>query len=146
VFLPVVAHNDEAEQLKVAENASVRGAETVLLIEDESAVRLIACRILERQGYVVLLAASGPEALDASRAYDAKIDLVISDAVMPGMTGAEVVRRLQEERPGLKALFMSGYTDDEILRRGILSSATAFIQKPFTVQDFSRAAREALDS
>ena len=61
---------------------------------------------------------------------------------MPGMTGAEVVRRLQQQRAGLKALFMSGYTDDEILRRGIVSSASAFIQKPFSLQDFCRAARE----
>ena len=67
------------------------------------------------------------------------------DAVMPGMTGAEVVQRLQEQRPALKALFMSGYTDDEILRRGIVSSSAAFIQKPFTLADFARAAREALD-
>ncbi len=123
----------------------MRGVETVLLVEDERQVREIASRILKRHGYVVLLAASGAEALALSAAYASTIDLVISDAVMPGMTGAEVVQRLQEQRPGLKALFMSGYTDDEILRRGIVSSTAAFIQKPFTLADFARAAREALD-
>ena len=122
------------------------GVETILLIEDEPAVREVVQRILARQGYVVLLAASGAEALAVSAAFDSAIQLVVSDAVMPGMTGAEAVRQLQLLRPDLKALFMSGYTDDEILRRGIVSSATAFIQKPFTLLDFSRAVRDALDA
>ena len=145
IYLPVALLEQESDDLQIAENASVRGVETVLLIEDEVAVREIANRILRRKGYVVLLASSGEDALAVSAAFDSPIHLVISDAVMPGMSGAEVVRRLQEQRPGLKALFMSGYTDDEILRRGIVSSAAAFIQKPFTLQDFARAAREALD-
>jgi CheY-like chemotaxis protein len=145
VYLPAAINGGASDELRAAESVAVRGVETVLLIEDESAVRQIAHRILKRQGYQVLLAASGAEALDASRAYRATIHLVISDAVMPGMSGAEVVKRLQEERPGLKVLFMSGYTDDEILRRGIVSSTTAFIQKPFTLAAFSLAAREALD-
>ena len=147
VYLPTTTKltNEMDQELRAAENAAVRGVETVLLVEDERQVREIASRILKRHGYVVLLAASGAEALALSAAYASTIDLVISDAVMPGMTGAEVVQRLQEQRPGLKALFMSGYTDDEILRRGIVSSTAAFIQKPFTLADFARAAREALD-
>jgi DNA-binding NtrC family response regulator len=145
VYLPAAINGGESDELRAAESVAVRGVETVLLIEDELALLQIAHRILKRQGYQVLLAASGAEALDASRAYRATIHLVISDAVMPGMSGAEVVKRLQEERPGLKVLFMSGYTDDEILRRGIVSSTTAFIQKPFTLAAFSLAAREALD-
>ena len=147
VYLPTTTKltNEMDQELRAAENAAVRGVETVLLVEDERQVREIASRILKRHGYVVLLAASGAEALALSAAYASTIDLVISDAVMPGMTGAEVVQRLQEQRPGLKALFMSGYTDDEILRRGIVSSTAAFIQKPFTLADFARAARKALD-
>jgi two-component system, cell cycle sensor histidine kinase and response regulator CckA len=145
VYLPAVAAESVTEELRVAEKMSVRGVETILLIEDESAVRDIAHRILMRQGYVVLLAANGAQALEISSAFEATIHLVISDAVMPGMSGAETVRRLQEQRPGLRSLFMSGYTDDEILRRGIVSSKTAFIQKPFSLADFARAAREALD-
>ena len=145
IYLPVALAAHEADDLQVAESVSVHGVETVLLIEDEVAVREIAHRILKRKGYVVLLASSGEDALAVSAAFDSTIHLVISDAVMPGMCGAEVVRRLQEQRPGLKALFMSGYTDDEILRRGIVSSTAAFIQKPFTLQDFTRAARKALD-
>jgi signal transduction histidine kinase/DNA-binding response OmpR family regulator len=145
VFLPALAAESVTEELRVAEKMSVRGVETILLIEDEPAVREISNRILMRQGYVVLLAATGAQALEISSAFEATIHLVISDAVMPGMSGAEAVRRLQEQRPGLKALFMSGYTDDEILRRGIVSSKAAFIQKPFSLADFARAAREALD-
>jgi two-component system cell cycle sensor histidine kinase/response regulator CckA len=145
IYLPVAHASHEDNDVQTAENVSVRGVETVLLIEDEVAVREIANRILKRKGYVVLLASSGEDALAVSAAFHSPIHLVISDAVMPGMCGAEVVRRLQEQRPGLKALFMSGYTDDEILRRGIVSSTAAFIQKPFTLDDFTRAAREALD-
>jgi CheY-like chemotaxis protein len=145
IYLPVASATHEADDLQIAESVSVRGVETVLLIEDEAAVREIAHRILKRKGYVVLLASSGEDALAVSAAFESTIHLVISDAVMPGMCGAEVVRRLQEERPELKALFMSGYTDDEILRRGIVSSTAAFIQKPFTLEDFTRATRAALD-
>ena len=146
VYLPAMKGDAVHEEIRVAEEIETRGVETILLVEDEPSVRLIARRILQRQGYSVLLASGGAEALEISAAFHSTIHLVISDAVMPGMTGAEVVRRLQEERPGLKALFMSGYTDDEILRRGIVSSTAAFIQKPFTLQDFCRAARQALDS
>ena len=145
IYLPVAVAAHEVNDLRIAGNVSVRGMETVLLIEDEVAVREIANRILKQKGYVVLLASSGEDALAVSAAFDSPINLVISDAVMPGMCGAEVVRRLQEQRPKLKALFMSGYTDDEILRRGIVSSTAAFIQKPFTLADFARATREALD-
>jgi two-component system cell cycle sensor histidine kinase/response regulator CckA len=147
VYLPTTTEvtSGMEQELLAAENAAVHGIETVLLVEDEKQVREIASRILRRHGYDVLLAASGAEALAISAAYASTIHLVISDAVMPGMTGAEVVQRLQALRPGLKALFMSGYTDDEILRRGIVSSTAAFIQKPFTLADFARAAREALD-
>ncbi|MBA2685174.1 MAG: response regulator [Gemmatimonadaceae bacterium] len=145
VYLPAVEPSAARDDLRVAEDSAVRGIETILLVEDEPAVREIARRILIQKGYVVLPASNGAEALATSAAFDSTIHLVISDSVMPGMTGAEVVRRLQEQRPGLKALFMSGYTDDEILRRGIVSSTAAFIQKPFMRDDFSRAVREVLD-
>lgn len=146
VYLPLAAAEGEANERRLAEGAAVRGVETVLLIEDEPAVREIAKRVLKRQGYAVLEAASGPEALAISTTFAATIHLVISDAVMPGMGGAEAVRRLQEQRPGLKALIMSGYTDDEMVRRGIISSAIPFVQKPFALADFARAVRDALDA
>jgi signal transduction histidine kinase/DNA-binding response OmpR family regulator len=145
VFLPLAATAGESEERQVAEGAALGGMETVLLIEDEPAVREIAKRVLRRQGYAVLEAASGAEALATSAAFAADIDLVISDAVMPGIGGAEAVRLLQEQRPGMKALIMSGYTDDEMVRRGIVSSAIPFVQKPFLLADFARAVRDALD-
>ncbi len=145
VYLPAVEANTVQNDLRVAEDGAVRGIETILLVEDEPAVREIAKRILTQRGYIVLSASSGAEALSISAEFDSIIHLVISDSVMPGMTGAEAVRRLQEQRPALKALFMSGYTDDEILRRGIVASTAAFIQKPFMRNDFARAVREALD-
>ncbi|MDB4887442.1 MAG: Blue-light-activated protein, partial [Gemmatimonadetes bacterium] len=146
VLLPALVAGEEAEQLQEAERASARGVETVLLVEDELSVREVAKRVLRRQGYVVLEAANGEAALEVSRAFASTIHLVVSDAVMPGMRGTEVVRRLQAERPTLRALFMSGYTDDEIVRRGIVSSTVPFVQKPFSPADFARAVREALDA
>jgi two-component system cell cycle sensor histidine kinase/response regulator CckA len=119
--------------------------ETVLLVEDEPAVRQIARRVLVRQGYVVLEAANGAEALAISRSFASAIHLVVSDAVMPGIGAAEVVRRLKEQRPSLKVLIMSGYTDDEMVRRGIVTSSIPFVQKPFELSVFARAVRDALD-
>ncbi|MEO8337561.1 MAG: PAS domain S-box protein [bacterium] len=146
IYLPVVVSDDAPLGQRVVDVVAVRGVETVLVVEDEKQVRRIAERVLERQGYAVLTAGSGAEALNVSSAFTAVIDLVVSDAVMPGMGGAEVVRRLQAERPTLKALLMSGYTDDEIVRRGIVSSTVRFIQKPFEPAEFARAVRAALDA
>jgi signal transduction histidine kinase/DNA-binding response OmpR family regulator len=146
VYLPAVPSEEEGEQLQEAERAAERGVETILLVEDEPVVREVARRILRRHGYVVLEAASGQEALSVSAAFPSVIHLVISDAVMPGMPSAEAVRRLQEKRPGLKALFMSGYNDAEVVRRGIASAAVPFIQKPFASRDLASAVRTALDS
>ena len=144
VYLPVVSTAEGAVGRRVAKDAPQRGAETVLLVEDEPAVRAIARRVLERQGYRVLEAANGADALSVSAGHGSRIHLVISDAVMPGMSGAEVTRRLQEERPGIKVLLMSGYTEDEVIRRGIVSSSVPFVQKPFVLADFAQAVRDAI--
>jgi CheY-like chemotaxis protein len=145
VYLPKVAPANAHEQLHDTARTN-GGIETILLVEDEPAVREVARRILTREGYEVLEAESGEAALAKSAALDSVIHLVVSDIVMPGMRGGEVVRRLQESRAGLKAILMSGYTDDEIVRRGIGESAVPFVQKPFTARELSRVVREALDS
>jgi signal transduction histidine kinase len=145
VYLPAVADEVAQEQLQEAIRAVGRGVETILLVEDEPAVREVAKRVLTREGYVVLEAENGHAALAVSGKFDSDIHLVVSDVVMPGMQGGEVVRRLQRVRPGLKALFMSGYTDDDIVRRGIGSAAVPFVQKPFMARELTRAVREALD-
>ncbi|MEO8563632.1 MAG: PAS domain S-box protein, partial [bacterium] len=130
VYLPAVRPEERGEQVQEAARASARGVETILLVEDEAAVRAVAKAVLRRQGYVVLEAENGHAALAVSSTFEATIHLVVSDAVMPGMGGAEVVRRLKEQRPAIRTLIMSGYTDDEIVRRGIVSSSVAFVQKP----------------
>jgi PAS domain S-box-containing protein len=145
IYLPLVPESEEAAEVRAAESSSVRGVETVLVVEDEPALREIAKRVLSRQGYVVLEASNGNVALEVSAAFTAKIHLVLSDAVMPGMSGAETVRRLKVQRPDLKVLFMSGYTDDEVVRRGIVSSAVPFIQKPFAPGGLAKSVRETLD-
>ena len=146
VYLPQAAPDASEVPAHQATSAAVRGVETVLVVEDEQTVREIAARVLRHHGYAALEAANGVEALALSAGFDGTIHLVISDAVMPGIGGAEVVQRLREHRPGLRALFMSGYTDDEVMRRGIVSSTVHFIQKPFAPGEFARAVREALDA
>ena len=146
MYFPRVQPEDAPAQLRVAEAAVARGKETVLIVEDEPAVRLIARRVLHRQGYNVLEARSGEEARSIALVYDAPIHLVLTDAVMPGIGGAEVVRQLREKRPAIRAIYMSGYTDDEVVRRGIVAADVPFLQKPFALDDLSRLVREVLDS
>ncbi len=146
VFFPAVPSEDERDQLQHAERAAERGIETILLIEDQAVVREVAKRILRRHGYVVLEAANGQDALAVSAAFPSVIHLVISDAVMPGMPSTEAVRRLQNKRAGLKAVFMSGYAENDAVRHCAAYSSEPLIHKPFTAGDLARAVRNALDS
>jgi PAS domain S-box-containing protein len=117
---------------------------TVLLAEDEDAVRRLARRILEREGFTVLEAGDGQEALELVTAPGRRIDLVLSDVVMPRLGGRELVERCLTLFPGCRALLMSGYTDDELVRRDVLDSRAAFLAKPFTPAALVRKVREAL--
>ncbi len=125
---------------------SPRGAETILIVEDESAVRRMAARALAAQGYAVLEAENGAEALELLARGEGPVDLVLSDVVMPMVNGRELGERLAVERPGLRMLYMSGYTDDDIMRRGLLRPGSPFLQKPFMPGDLSRKVREVLDT
>jgi PAS domain S-box-containing protein len=118
---------------------------TILLVEDEALVRDIGTQALRLQGYTVLAAEDGEEALQVLRQHPGEIDLVVTDLVMPVMGGRELADRLHKTHPHLKVLFISGYTDDTIVRRGILEPGAAFIQKPFTPTDLARKVRELLD-
>ena len=122
----------------------VRG-ETLLLIEDEPLVRELAYEILIGQGYQVLGAGSGAEALRICESHPESIQLVVTDVIMPGMNGREVYERMSQLRPGLKVLYMSGYTQSAIVHRGVLEPGTAFVQKPFTIPGFLERVRETLD-
>ncbi|HKT60845.1 MAG TPA: ATP-binding protein [Gemmatimonadales bacterium] len=125
--------------------ASPRGVETILIVEDEPAVRRMASRALRSQGYAVMEAANGAEALDVLARAAGPVDLVLSDLVMPVLNGRELSERLAVERPEIRVLFMSGYTDDDIMRRGLLQPGAPFLQKPFMAADLSRKVREILD-
>jgi signal transduction histidine kinase len=125
---------------------SPRGAETILIVEDETAVRRMAARALAAQGYAILEAENGAEALEVLARGGNPIDLVLTDVVMPLVNGRELGERLSVERPGLRVLFMSGYTDDDIVRRGLLRPGSPFLQKPFMPGDLSRKVREVLDT
>ena len=105
---------------------------TVLLADDDAAVRRIARRILEQAGYQVLLARGGREALQVARAHAGPVHLLITDVLMPGLTGNQTHHHLQELRPGVPALCISGYPDEEAVRHGLVGNGTAFLQKPFT--------------
>jgi two-component system, cell cycle sensor histidine kinase and response regulator CckA len=121
-----------------------RGTETILLVEDELVVRALATTILRGAGYTVLQARRGEEALLLAEKHPATIHLVVSDLIMPGMNGLELARRLGSIKPGLRTLFMSGYTDTAILNGGMLDSETPFISKPFTTSALLRKVREVL--
>lgn len=126
--------------------SSYRGSETILMVEDETAVRTLASRILNDRGYKVLDAADGMEALHLSGEYCSEIHMIVTDVVMPGLSGTRLVSRLKSERPRIKALYVSGYTDNAVVHHGILDSNVAFLQKPFTVENLTRKVGEVLDT
>jgi PAS domain S-box-containing protein len=145
IYLPLEdmtpARNEES-----ANTEALRGSETVLLVEDAPAVRDVARRTLERYGYRVIEASTGEVALGLAGKLGERVDLLISDIVMPGMGGRAVADQLTALNPTLKVLFMSGYTDDAIVRLDVLSAATWYLQKPFSPATLARKVREVLDS
>ena len=126
--------------------ASPGGGETVLLVEDDHAVRAIARAALTRRGYRVHTAGDAAEALAVARAYPGPIHLLLTDVVMPGMGGRELAEHVVAERLGLRVLFMSGYTEDEVLHRGVSAEAMAFLHKPFTPEALAARVRAVLDA
>jgi two-component system cell cycle sensor histidine kinase/response regulator CckA len=121
------------------------GTETLLLVEDEAAVRSSARRLLERHGYTVIEARHGADALRIIEAGDQAVDLVITDVVMPEMGGRELVERLRTRHPGVKVLFMSGYSERAVASDGVMPPGTGFVEKPFTIEQLTRRTRELLD-
>ena len=144
IYLPAVRGPVEGPA-QSARSSPVGGSETVLLVEDEEPVRNITSLLLEALGYRVLQAENGQNALRLFEARREKIDLLMADVVMPDLSGREVAEALQARDPKLRVLFQSGYTDDTVVRRGILHAEVAFLKKPFTLDELARKIREVLD-
>ncbi len=145
-YLPAVA--EAAEQVGMPERATPvpRGSETVLLVEDEDAVRRVLRKELERHGYTVLEASGGEEALQIAASRSDTIQLLVTDVVMPLMSGPDLARRLIDSHPKLKILYVSGYADDAIVRQGALEPGTPILQKPFAAGALAEKVRELLDA
>jgi CheY-like chemotaxis protein len=143
VYLPRVSGAAPAELPAFVAHAP-SGGETILVVEDEPVVRQLVRELLERDGYDVHTAASPAEALELWPSCDA--DLVISDVVMPGMSGSQLVARLRETRPDVRVLYTSGYNDDAVVRSGVMTAEAAFLQKPFDGASLARKVREVLDA
>jgi two-component system cell cycle sensor histidine kinase/response regulator CckA len=145
IYLPRIVDNADAPE-PPRPIARPRGSETVLLVEDEDGVRDLTREILTMNGYTVIAARHGAEALDVCQRHAGQIELILTDVVMPQMSGHELLERIRPLRPSLKVLYMSGYTDKAVVRHGMLAGEIAFLQKPFTPDALARKVREVLDT
>jgi|SRR5579871_2441263 len=146
IYLPRVNETERAAPLQEETSAHAPGAETILVVEDEPALRTLAATALQKRGYTVLEAAHGAQALQMAKDYPETIHLLVTDVIMPQMGGKELVTQLQSLRPDLKILYTSGYTDDAIVQHGMLEAGVAFLQKPFTPSQLIRKVREVMDT
>jgi PAS domain S-box-containing protein len=146
IYLPRVEEAGESVQFPEAAGHPIAASETILLVEDEEAVRALAARILQRLGYKVLESTSPEDALRISERHTDPIHLLVTDVVLPRMSGPKIAEHLTFLRPNMKVLYMSGYTDDTIVRSGVLEGTKAFLQKPFTPATLARKVREVLDA
>ena len=146
IYLPRV---DEAPAPASGEPVEVRpapsGTETILLVEDEPAVRAFAERALAEQGYTVLSAADAPAALALAAAHAGSIELLVTDVVMPGLQGHQLAERLAAERPDLRVLYVSGFTENSVIHHGVLGADISFLPKPFSAEALGRAVRQTVD-
>ncbi|MBC7932299.1 MAG: PAS domain S-box protein [Rubrivivax sp.] len=147
IYLPRVEEEArEAHADAAAEEGLPRGTETILLAEDEEVVRTMTKNILEECGYTVLAAADGKFALDVAASHGGEIDLLLTDVVMPQMSGRRLAEHMKTTHPGTRVLYMSGYTDDAILRHGVIEETAAFMEKPYSPDALARKVREVLDA
>jgi len=146
VYFPRIEEEEQQRKSAPAETTLPGGTETVLLVEDEPEIQGLIREVLSAQGFSVLEAGNGEEALKLSGELPGPIHLLITDVVMPGMSGRDLAQRLAALRPDMKLLFMSGYTDDAIIRHGLLVEKLAFLQKPFRPEALLRKVRETLDA
>jgi PAS domain S-box-containing protein len=146
VYLPREESQAADEEPAPVVAAPRGGTETILVVEDEDAVRATAVEALESSGYAVLQARDGVEAMAVADAHPGEIHLLVSDVVMPRMGGGELAQRLSARRPDIRVLFISGYPDDAVVRHGVVERGAPLLQKPFALSDFVRRVRDVLDS
>jgi DNA-binding response OmpR family regulator len=145
VYFPIVEGAVGAEIPRKQLNRPVGGTETILVVEDEDSLRAVVADTLRANGYVVLEAHDGKAGIEFAARFDAPIDLLVTDVILPGATGREVASRLSADRPKMKVIFMSGYTDDFIADHGIIGPETVLLEKPFAIGQLLLRVRETLD-
>ena len=146
VYLPHVAESGQSPMLGPEMSRFPRGSETIVLVDDDEGVRAVARRILQRAGYTVLSAPDGVEAMRLISESGGRIDLLVTDVVMPGLGGRDLVAHVRDTYPDLRVLFVSGYTEEGVRRHGVLDVESAFLEKPFTAERLAQKVREVLDT
>jgi two-component system cell cycle sensor histidine kinase/response regulator CckA len=146
IYLPRVTDPADEVQPRATGDATRGGSETILVVEDEPAVRKVTRTMLERLGYVVMEADRPDTAIALAESWSHAPDLVVTDVILPGINGRELVRALESKWPGIKVLYLSGYTDDAIVRHGVLDAGVAFLGKPFTPDGLGLKVRAVLDA
>jgi CheY-like chemotaxis protein len=146
IYLPSAEAKAAAEGTAQTPAAALRGSETILVLEDEARVRKLVCEVLAGRGYQVLEAVRGEEAIRMAAEHHGSVHLLLTDVVMPEMSGPQVLEQIRARHPNMKVLFMSGYTDEAMVHHGILDSGAPFLQKPFLPDALARKVREVLTS
>ncbi len=144
-FITNIVEFTSASQEEVPLEAA-ESDESILVVEDDDAVRRLTCSMLRAHGYAVLAAESGQSAIDLVEEHPAEVSLLLTDVVMPGLSAPETYRRLLALRPRLKVLYMSGYAEDVLGPQGVLAAGVELIDKPFTLETLTRKVREVLDA
>ena len=146
IFLPRASSAIATPESAARSGQQLRGSETVLLVEDEDAVRESEREYLEQHGYTVLAAPNGPAALELAASCGRDIQLLVTDVVMPKMSGSELGEQLVAQRPGLKVLYVSGYAETTVMQHGLAELGSRFLHKPFTLKALTAKIREVLDA
>jgi DNA-binding NtrC family response regulator len=146
IYLPICGRPDVMETSIPLSEGNLKGVESILLVEDNAQVRRMTHTMLNRLGYTVIVAQDGDEALSALSVQGGKVDLMLTDVVLPGINGQEIYNQAANTYPWLKVLYMSGYSDDMIAHHGMLEKDVDFIEKPFSTRDLAKKIRQVLQT